>query len=119
MTQSFFVPGPIPGMNDYISTGNRFRYNSHKKKWTQVIAFYVRESRVKPVGSVYLRFQWIEKNKRRDPDNFSSLGRKWTLDALVTCKILTNDGWGQVLGWEDPWSIKGDPGVWVTLEERL
>ena len=119
MTQTFFIPGPLPGMNDYISTGNRFRYNTHKRKWTEAIAFYVRRAKVKPVGSVHLHFLWMEKHNRRDPDNFSSLGRKWVLDSLVECGVLLNDGWGQILGWSDAWIVdKSRPGVLVTLEER-
>ena len=120
MTQVFFIPGPLPGMNDYISTGNRFRYNTDKKKWQEAIAFYIRRAKVKPVESVYLHFLWQEKHDRRDPDNFSSMGRKWVLDSLVECGVLTNDGWGQIIGWSDEWMVdKEKPGVLVTLEERV
>ena len=106
-------------MNDYISTGSRFRYNTHKKQWTEAIEFYIRRSKLKPMASVYVHFLWQEKSNRRDPDNFSSIGKKFILDALVNAGILKDDGWDEIAGWSDYWRVDTQkPGVLVTLEER-
>lgn len=119
VTQVFFIPGPLPGMNDYISTGNRFVYNRDKKRWEAHIEAYVRQAKIKPIQSVYLHFVWSECHKLRDPDNFSSLGKKFILDSLVRCGVLPDDGWKQIVGWSDTWIMdKSKPGVLVTLEER-
>jgi hypothetical protein len=118
MTQSFFVPGPIPGMNDYIGKGQRWCYTTDKKKWSQVIAFHIRHAKVQPVGPVYVHFLWREKNRRRNPDNFAAIGKKFCLDALQQCGILKNDGWAEIIGWSDTWVIDREkPGVLITLEE--
>ncbi len=120
MTQTFFIPGPLPGMNDYISTGNRFRYNIHKKQWSKAIAASIKSAKLKPMLSARFHFVWMESHNRRDPDNFTSLGKKWILDALVTCSILPNDGWANIKGWSDGWMVDKDrPGVLVVLEDPV
>ena len=44
-------------------------------------------------GRVHLSFVWFCRNRRKDPDNISSAGRKIILDGLVSAGILQNDGW--------------------------
>lgn len=118
MTQQFFIPGPLPGMNDYISTGNRFRYNTHKKQWARLISARIAQAQLKPMQRVRISWLWHEKNRRRDPDNFSSMGKKWALDSLVSCGILPDDGWDEIEGMSDAWVLdKNRPGVTVILEE--
>lgn len=117
MTQQFFVPGPLPGMNDYISTGNRFRYNTEKKQWVRLIAARIMAGKVQPMRRAHLVWVWHEKSRRRDPDNFTSIGKKFILDSLVACKILPDDGWDEIAGWQDAWvCTPHNPGVWVYLE---
>ena len=71
---------------------------------------------LQPMGRVRIAWRWVEASKNRDPDNFSSIGKKFILDALVTAGVLQNDGWRHIAGWTDDWEI-GVPGVHVTLEE--
>lgn len=119
MTQVFFVAGRLAGMNDFEGA-MRWKYRRAKEQAHELIALSIKQAKITPIGSVYVHFLWHEKNKRRDPDNFSSMGRKWVLDALVNCGILMNDGWGQILGWNDAWIVDQErPGVLVTLEERI
>jgi hypothetical protein len=67
---------------------------------------------------VTLSFTWIERNRRRDPDNITAGGRKIILDALVQAKILDDDSSHYVLGWTDAFMINKDaPGVRVELRE--
>lgn len=116
--QVWFMPGPLPGMNDYISTGDRFRYNTAKKKWHKLIAQQIEHNGLAPMSFVHFRFTWYEKNKRRDPDNFTAIGKKFILDALKQAGILTNDGWNNIAGLEDRWLVNAaSPGVMIEMEE--
>ena len=46
-------------------------------------------------------YHWYEPNHRRDLDNISSFGRKVIQDALVKARVLRNDGWKEIVGFED------------------
>ena len=70
-----------------------------------------------PVKTAYLRFTWGEPNKKRDPDNIAAGGRKFILDALVHSGILPNDGWANVTGWCDVFTLADEPFVKVELWE--
>lgn len=118
MKQTLFIPGPLPGMNDYSGKGTRFKYNDDKAHWANTIAFHIRQQRLVPMGRVTLRWTWYEKNERRDPDNFSSIGKKFILDTLKSAGIIRNDGWKHIAGWSDRWEVnKEAPGVMVEMEE--
>ena len=119
MKQSLFIPGPLPGMNDFISTGNRFRYNTHKKRWAVTIGSCVRAARLIPVRRAYFTWIWREKDMRRDPDNFIAIGKKFILDALVAQGILGNDGWTHIAGFSDTWEVSDEPGVLVIIEDDV
>lgn len=114
--QALFIPGPLPGMNDYISTGSRLTYNNEKKKWHARIAGAIEANGLGPMPCAWFRFHWREKNRRRNPDNFAAIGKKFIFDALVQNGVLANDGWDEILGWEDRWSIDTlNPGVYVEM----
>ena len=120
-TQQLWVPGPLPGMNEIIAAckgrgGNGTAYAAMKKKLTNDIALHVRAARLRPITRAYLRFIWREKDKRRDPDNIAC-ARKFILDALVVAKVISNDGWGQIAGWNDAWEVCEPAGVEVALFE--
>lgn len=118
--QNFFVPGPLPGMNDYIGKDARRKYGREKKQWATVIRACIRKAKIKPAQHVWIVWQWREPNRRRDPDNFVSMGEKFILDALQEAGILSNDGWNEVAGWSHRWSVDAKrPGVLVTLQDCL
>lgn len=119
MKQCLFIPGPLPGMNDFISTGSRFRYNTHKKRWAVIIQAEVRAVRLKPVKRARFSWYWKERNKQRDPDNFIAIGKKFVLDALVAAGVLENDGWSQIAGFEDYWEVSETPGVLVVIDDNV
>ena len=63
-------------------------------------------------------YHWYEPNKRRDKDNISSFGRKIIQDALVKAKVLKNDGWGDIIGFEDRFYVdKKNPRIIVEIME--
>lgn len=113
-----WIPGPLPGVNEIVGAAraNRFVSAKQKREWTDAVAMHARAARIPPARRVYLVFDWVEKSKRRDPDNVAGGGRKFILDGLVAAGVLKNDGWGEVAGWEDRFSVdKARPGVKVTM----
>ena len=121
MIQTFHIEGRLPGLNEIIaaarSGGGRWsKYGDMKKKWSRDIALQIMAQHVKPVIAAKFRFHWTEKTRRRDPDNII-VGKKFIFDGLVCAKILSNDGWDQILSISDTWET-GPDGVTVTLERR-
>lgn len=119
MKQYLFIPGPLPGMNDFISTGNRFRYNTHKKRWVEFIQVQIKAAKLKPVRRAFFEWRWKELNQKRDPDNFIAIGKKFILDALVGEGILQNDGWKQIAGFSDFWDVALEAGVLVVIDDNV
>lgn len=65
-----------------------------------------------------MSYTWYEPNKRRDLDNVSSFGRKVIQDALVETRVLENDGWKNIVGFQDNFYIDADnPRVEVVIRE--
>jgi len=90
-----------------------------KKQHGEAIQWHLRRYAIQPVQRVSFVFVWHELHRQRDPDNFTSGGRKIILDALVEAGILANDGWKQIVGWSDQWVVnKEQSGVLVEMEER-
>jgi len=121
-TQKFFVPGPLPGMNEIIAArGYRARgggrYERMKKLWNHTVAIHAKAAKIKPVGNYcFLTFTWIEKDKRRDKDNIAA-GKKLVIDGLVEAGILNNDGWSDISGFDDHWDVDVKrPGVYVEIK---
>ena len=70
-------------------------------------------------GPVYMIYHWYCEDRRKDKDNISSFGRKVIQDALVRAKILKNDGWNDIIGFEDIFYIdKKNPRIVVEIEEE-
>lgn len=112
----------LDGLNDYIDA---CRKNPHaganmKAANEQIVMFEIsRQLRGCHIRKpVIMRYQWYEKNRRRDLDNISSFGRKVIQDALVKCKVLQNDGWREIRGFSDEFYIdKENPHVVVEIME--
>ncbi len=119
---AFWIPGPLPGLNELIAAakgqgGTGRAYAALKKRWTREIAMRIKIAKVMPVAPARMVFLWVEKNKRRDPDNVAAGGRKLILDALVVAKVLKNDGWAEVQSWSDTFATGDPPGVNVEVIE--
>lgn len=66
---------------------------------------------------VMIHYRWVEQNRRRDLDNISSFGRKVIQDSLVKAHVLDNDGWGNIKGFTDSFSVDKDhPRIEVMVE---
>ena len=91
------------------------RYNEAKRAiehdlTTLMNPLYAKDSVGYPVE---VACHWTRQNRRHDPDNIAA-GKKFILDAMVKADILTGDGWGQIDGFQDSFSV-GKPGVRVEL----
>jgi len=124
MIQQFFVPGPLPGLNEIIAAAKGFRgkgfaYAKMKKEWGQVVVEAITKAKLKPLESAYVLCEWREKHKRRDLDNVRC-GVKFILDRLVEAGILLGDDQGNVWSIEDSIQVdKYSPGVLVELRGQL
>lgn len=103
----FVIPGRLSGLNEMVNANrtNPYKGAKLKKDNERIVMDALRYQRVQPVYEpVYLRFMWVEPNKRRDKDNIAS-AHKYILDALVKMGILENDGWKQILGFSDRFAV--------------
>lgn len=116
----FFIPGPLPGLNEIIGAANRNRhiYAKMKRELTESIALRARAARLIRPERADLCFVWYERDRRRDPDNVAGGGRKFILDGLVKAGVLQGDGWRHVARWHDAFLVhSSQPGVYVTIDE--
>lgn len=123
---NFFVPGPLPNLNDMLAArGSNFQGNKGnsfarmKKEWESLIVEIILAAKIKRRDRVWVAFEWREKDRRRDPDNIAA-AKKFILDAMVTAGVIENDGWKQISGWSDRFSIdKKHPGVAVEVLDAV
>ena len=131
MAQSFFIPATIPGFNEFIRLAGQLnmgafaqggprvnRLNELKKKIQSRIQMELKTKELKPMLSAYFFFHYLEKSRARDKDNIASIAKKIIFDALVEEGILRNDGWFEIAGWQEQFSVsKARPGIHVSMME--
>lgn len=116
------VWGTLPGLNEIIAE-NRRNYHAGaklKKEAQYLVTVCIRKTlkRWQASRPVYMRYTWYEPNKKRDKDNIAAGGRKIIQDALVEMKVLKNDGWNDIVGFQDEFRIdKNEPRIEVEIEE--
>lgn len=92
MTQTFTIPGRLPGYNEL-----------HKHPWQaarrvkqeamDAVIWAARAARIQPVqGRCVVKICCYEPNRRRDVDNVKAGANKVILDALQQMGILKGDG---------------------------
>jgi hypothetical protein len=132
LTQTLFIPGPLPGLNEIIdakartsktagSGGRRWDAYSDMKRALGVKVMLVARARgfKKIEKPAIFMFEFLEPNRRRDPDNFVSGGKKVIFDALQEAGLLENDNWEWVKGFPCSWRVdKLAPGVILTVMEE-
>lgn len=112
MTYKFVFDGRLPNLNDYIKAERTNRYRGAQIKADAHKAVYAQlknqNKGLRITCPVYIRFCWIEANRRRDPDNVSSYGRKVILDALVDLGVLVDDSQKYIKGFTDEFYVYRD-----------
>lgn len=104
----FTIKGELMDLNTYINKQryNRFAGAAVKKKETERVALECMVQKLKPIKvPVFITYYWFCKNKRKDKDNIAATGHKFIQDGLVTAGILKNDGWEDIVGFEDKFSL--------------
>lgn len=122
MVVKLMIPGKLDNLNDYITACRTNQYKGakvkHKNENRVIQAIYEQLGRLRIKKPVYMTYTWYEPNKRRDLDNVSSFGRKVIQDALVETRVLENDGWKNIVGFQDNFYIDVDnPRVEVVIRE--
>lgn len=123
MTQELWIAGTMPSLNELLAAcrstrGRGSAYATLKREWGTLVWGLAKAARLRPVASAVLTFEWREASKRRDPDNFSSAGRKLILDGLVKAGVLSGDGWSGVRSFTDYWFVDPNaPGVLVRISD--
>jgi len=130
MTAQLWVDGPLPGLNEIIdaakgSGGKGMAYAKMKRAWTDTVWALAKQARLPRFpGKVSMYFEWLERDKRRDPDNIAAGGRKPICDGLVAAGVIRGDGWKFVNHWTDNWMLasskplhNGEPGCLVTISD--
>lgn len=124
-TARFFISykryGKIPGRNEAELAARSHKMAGHrlKNEWTERIAneILVQIGRQKLQVPVFVACLWVEPDRGRDKDNVAS-ARKYVHDGMVLHGLIKNDGWNDIEGIDDKFSIdKNNPGVWVTVTE--
>ena len=114
------IPGKFGTLNDFIDKNRRGkgRWNSGnnmKQLDQQAISFYLPRVKFK---KIFLEYHYFEPNARRDKDNVSGYFHKVFQDALVHKGIIENDGWRNVEGWTDIFSIDPkNPRIEIMIRE--
>lgn len=122
MKQKIIIRGSLPGLNEYINAERTNKYKgAEMKRRAESIVLHAARSlgKWRAEGPVYMVYHWYCADRRRDKDNISSFGRKVIQDALVRAKILQNDGWKDIIGFEDRFCIdRKNPRIVVEIEEE-
>lgn len=75
------------------------------------------QKKLKP--PVRISYLFVEQNRRRDHDNVSGFFHKVFQDSLVKAGMLENDGWNEIVGYRDDFTVdKNNPRVEVSIYER-
>lgn len=104
--QKFEIPVKFITLNEYInkckqSRGSYSPAQMYKGKMDAVIAFYVRQGKIKPINKPFkMHCIWYEETARRDPDNVA-FAKKFILDGMQKAKVLKNDNSRLVKGFMD------------------
>ena len=118
--QHFTIQGRLMGLNEYTAANRRNRHtgNRAKRENQDIVQWAIKAARLRPVKRpVRIWCLWLEKDKRRDPDNVA-FAIKMILDALVEEKILQGDGWAHVVGIEHWFEVdKRNPRIVVEVVE--
>lgn len=120
----FIIEGRLPGLNQLIDQNRSCKWAGAKLKqetdWR--ICWEIRKAMEvgqchKPAGPVRIRFNWHEKNRRRDLDNIFS-AKKFILDAMQKTGLIDGDGQKYVVGLEDRFILDKEEMIVVFLIEE-
>ncbi len=109
--QTLTIKGSITDLNTYINAERtHWRRAAKIKRDDELTVWYqIKEQALKycprPVQLVY---RFYCKNKRKDKSNIASYAVKVIEDALVSGRIIDNDGWDDILDFSYEWEIDAE-----------
>jgi len=112
----FTIQGELPSMNEIVKAAKSHygNYSKMKKKWTGYVALCCGKLPAIPKDA-FFSITYYCSSKRKDKDNISA-AKKFIFDGLVTAKKMDNDGWAEIDGWEETFSIdKKNPRIEVSI----
>ena len=113
----FVIPGEMPGFNEIVAAAKAHyhKYNDMKRTNTELVSWVA--NKIPNKKKIFLDITWIEKNRRRDPDNIAA-AVKFIWDGLVEAGVIPNDGWNQNGGWKNNFEVdKDNPRIEVIIKE--
>ena len=119
--REYVIPGRLGGLNEY-TLKCRTHYAAgakYKKEQQQIVKNNIVAQDLTPLNTpIFVKFKWIEPNKRRDYDNIA-FSKKYIFDAFQELDMLKNDNWIYVKGFEDTFDVdKENPRVIVQIFEN-
>lgn len=120
-TIKLIIPGRLDGLNKLINANRQNPYVGAKVKKDNdtIVSFEILHqlNGAQVQNPVFIDFLWVEKDRRRDPDNVAS-GKKYILDALVRSGVLKDDTQRYIRGFTDSFEVdKDNPRIEVLIRE--
>jgi len=120
MIFKYVFKGGFISLNEYINYERMQKYiaASIKKRETERVYYEALSQKKGQVNKkIFIVFHWFVKDKKKDKDNIA-FAKKFILDGLVLAKVLKNDGFDEIEGFLDFFSVDPkDERVEVTLIE--
>lgn len=118
MNQTLWVAGPMPSLNELLGGKLRDRIRL-KRQWRDVVICSARSQRLHPMGPVHMRYDFWERDRRRDLSNLFAGAVKIIEDALVRDGVLKDDSqrWVKRIEFGDVVIDPGRPGVLLTMDQ--
>lgn len=112
----------LPSLNNYIKQDrtNRFVGAKMKREATDSVFWETKEQIPKNwvtlISQAHFHFIWHCPNMKEDPDNIA-FKKKYILDGFQLAGLISNDGWKNVLGFEDEFDVDNkDPRVEIIIK---
>jgi hypothetical protein len=88
-----------------------------KKRFHAALCTQIIQQRIEHIEApkVHIHMVWYIKNLRTDPDNVA-WAKKYVLDALVACSVLTNDSMKYILSLSDDFMVVDEQQCGVMVE---
>lgn len=110
----------LPSLNEYVranrTVSGGYYAGAKMKNEVEEGIIYSLARLPKITKPVFIRFTWIEKNRKRDKDNIA-FGKKFILDAMQKSGKLDNDNWRWIRGFTDRFEIGPEYKVILEIEE--
>ena len=114
--QRVFVPMLFPSQNEwtrmagvtYEPTQRHQRGSdaqSLKNSMENKIQLHLRLAKLQPMECAFFFLNFYELGRQRNKDNIQALALKFFFDALQKQRIIDNDGWKEVVGWDSHFEV--------------